>query len=117
LHPKEPGNFEPDTVRTIVQKFLSGVILCIAGPAVSASEEKVVVELPEGDAKSVLVTACVGCHDLETTLSARKTGAAWEATVYDMMARGAQVFPDEVDMLVQYLEKNLGEKRNADTRH
>lgn len=104
-------------MRATVQKLLFGLVVFSAGLSAERSDDTTLDQLPEGEAKHVLVSACVGCHDLATTLNARKTLAEWEATVYDMMSRGAQVFPDEVDMLVQYLEENLGQECNPDTRH
>lgn len=73
----------------------------------STSQQTDPEAMPPGAARDLLFTACVGCHTLDTVTGATKSPAEWEATIYDMMSRGAQIFPDEVDSLVRYLDENL----------
>jgi hypothetical protein len=60
-------------------------------------------ELPEGEGKAIAVASCLQCHAAKTLAHQRKDRAAWEATVYDMVGKGAQLLPDEIDPLVAYL--------------
>jgi hypothetical protein len=54
--------------------------------------------LPEGEGKDVTAQLCgTMCHNLQKTVVSRKSPQEWERTVYDMVARGAQIFPDEAD--------------------
>lgn len=81
-----------------------------AAPASSAAPVKVVVELPEGDGKAIATENCQACHKLTNLTKAHKDLDDWKDTVQTMIDRGANVPPDKVDILVQYLAKNFGPK-------
>lgn len=63
--------------------------------------------MPDGDGKDVTVQLCGTCHNLQKTVVSRKTPQEWERTVYDMIARGAQIFPDEAEQIIKYLAKSF----------
>lgn len=64
--------------------------------------------LPEDEGKDLTAQLCgTLCHSLQKTVVSRKTPQEWERTVYDMVARGAQIFPDEAEQIIKYLSKNL----------
>lgn len=63
--------------------------------------------LPAGDGKELTVKLCGRCHNLEKTVVARKSPKEWERSVYDMISRGAQIFPDEAEQIVQYLSAHF----------
>jgi hypothetical protein len=67
--------------------------------------------MPDGDGKDVTVQLCGTCHNLQKTVVSRKAPQEWERTVYDMIARGAQIFPDEAEQIIKYLSKNFGPGR------
>ena len=59
--------------------------------------------MPDGEGKDVTAQLCGTCHNLQKTVVSRKTPHEWERTVYDMVARGAQIFPDEAEQIIKYL--------------
>ncbi len=63
--------------------------------------------LPAGGGREVTMKLCSGCHDLQKTVVSKKTPGEWERTVYDMIARGAQIFPDEAEQIIQYLSAHF----------
>jgi cytochrome c5 len=71
---------------------------------------KVVVELPDGDGKAIATENCQACHKLTNLTKAHKSLDDWKDTVQTMIDRGANVPPDKLDILVQYLAKNFGPK-------
>jgi cytochrome c5 len=71
---------------------------------------KAVVELPDGDGKAIATENCQACHKLTNLTTAHKSLDDWKETVQTMIDRGANVSPDQVDTLVQYLAKNFGPK-------
>ena len=71
---------------------------------------KVVVELPEGEGKAIATENCQECHKLTNLTKAHKSLDDWKDTVQLMIDRGANIQPDQVDTLVQYLAKNFGPK-------
>ena len=79
-------------------------------PASSAAPAKAVIELPEGDGKAIATENCQACHKLTNLTKAHKNLDDWKDTVQTMIDRGANVPPDKVDILVQYLAKNFGPK-------
>ena len=80
--------------------FLLGLLFPIA---VSWSDSHWKTLLPEGEGKQITGELCGTCHNLQKTVVSRKTGQEWERTVYDMIRRGAQIFPDEAEQIVKYL--------------
>ena len=81
--------------------FLLGVIFPIA---VSWPDNHWKNLMPEGEGKQVTTELCgTSCHNLQKTVVSRKYAQEWEKTVYDMIRRGAQIFPDEADQIVKYL--------------
>jgi hypothetical protein len=84
--------------------FLGAVVF----PAVASwAQEDYKSMLPDGDGKELTIQLCGTCHNLQKTVVSRKSPQDWEKTVYDMVARGAQIFPDEADQIVKYLAKSF----------
>jgi len=56
---------------------------------------------------------CVTCHvGLNRMLDVRKKSAdEWKDTVYRMIGRGAQVYPDEIEAITAYLTAGTGQGR------
>jgi cytochrome c5 len=64
--------------------------------------------LPPGDGHDLVAVACSQCHYLGTIAELRDGAAGWRAYVNNMVLRGAQLTPAEVDKVVDYLATNLG---------
>ena len=64
--------------------------------------------MPDGEGKGLILGACAQCHSLNSTVQQRKSPAAWERTVLDMITRGAQVRPDEIAPITTYLARYFG---------
>jgi cytochrome c2 len=79
-----------------------------AAPAPQADLEK---------GKAAVTQICVGCHDggaIGRMVAVRKkTADEWRDTVYRMIGRGAQVFPDEIEPLTAYLTAAGGQAPRA----
>ena len=63
--------------------------------------------LPAGDGQQETKELCGSCHNLQKIVLSRKTPQEWERSVFDMVARGAQIFPDEVGKIVKYLGQSF----------
>ena len=55
------------------------------------------------DGKTLLENRCSVCHSSEWPKMQKETPAQWDATVSNMMMRGARLSPEEKDVLVKYL--------------
>jgi hypothetical protein len=56
--------------------------------------------LPDGDAKDVVATACTQCHSLKLIVVFRDGTVGWKEMVDNMILRGAQVRPAEVQPII-----------------
>ena len=79
-----------------------------SSPAPAAA--KAVVELPDGPGKAIATENCQACHKLTNLTKAHKSLDDWKETVQTMIDSGANVTPEQIDILVQYLAKNFGPK-------
>jgi cytochrome c5 len=64
--------------------------------------------LPPGDGRDLVAVACSQCHYLGTIAKIRDGAAGWRLYVNNMVLRGAQLSPAEIDKVVDYLALNLG---------
>lgn len=61
--------------------------------------------LPPGEGRAQVLEGCTSCHNLKSTVHERKNRAGWNKTVADMIQRGAQLFPEEIEPITSYLAK------------
>jgi hypothetical protein len=70
-------------------------------------------KLPDGDGKIAVIENCAGvCHPASRFVNLRKSPAEWHKTVMSMVARGAQLFPEDVVILTNYLGTYLSDASN-----
>lgn len=60
------------------------------------------------EANRLLNRACTKCHGLERVETARKPADAWRVTLVDMRERGAQISDQELEQLVEWLDRVRG---------
>lgn len=60
---------------------------------------------PEMDAKILVETRCVSCHDIGRVETAKKSADEWKANVERMVAKGAQLSAEEQAVVIEYLAK------------
>ena len=65
-------------------------------------------DLPDGPDKDLVATRCANCHDLSVVTSKRLSANEWRTKVKIMAAQGAEVSPQEVDQIVDYLSTHFG---------
>lgn len=64
--------------------------------------------LPEGPGRDLVLQTCSKCHDLKMIVSQRKTAAAWQRTVNEMLRLGARLNSDETEIVTNYLATWFG---------
>ena len=64
--------------------------------------------LPEGAGRNLVIATCTQCHSLGPIVLQRKSAVQWTTTVRDMIARGAQIAPDEIELISTYLTQSFG---------
>ena len=63
-------------------------------------------QLPEGPGKAEVQKLCVGCHELDRSISKRQDRDAWQTTLNKMTALGMKATDGEIRVVVEYLAKN-----------
>lgn len=71
----------------------------LGGGAKAATE----VRLPEGPGKELVEARCTSCHDLGRVVSLRRTNQEWEQMTRNMLGRGAQTSPAQIETVIAYL--------------
>jgi hypothetical protein len=88
--------------------FLAFVVAAAAAPAYAQPANP----LPAGDGRDLVSAACSQCHYLGTIAKIRDGAPGWRFYVNNMVLRGAQLTPPEIDTVVNYLTLNLGPGAN-----
>ena len=91
-------------MRTALSSIVALAFIAVASPSRAQSADP----LPAGDGRDLVAVACSQCHYLGTIAKIRDGAAGWRLYVSNMVLRGAQLTPPEVDKVVNYLALNLG---------
>jgi mono/diheme cytochrome c family protein len=63
---------------------------------------------PDGPGKEIVSVACTQCHGPNVFTQLRMNEVAWRNQIYDMILRGAQIGPDDIDIAAKYMAKSYG---------
>ena len=63
---------------------------------------------PPGPALVVINERCSTCHSTASVFNQRRSADDWAATVQLMVDRGADLTPDDMNMVIGYLATNFG---------
>lgn len=84
---------------------LFAAALLLGASAVDAQQANT---LPDGPGREIVAVACVQCHGLKPIVQIRMSEQGWRQAVENMVLRGAQVRPDEIDTVSSYLADKFG---------
>jgi hypothetical protein len=62
---------------------------------------------PKGQARDTVLVVCSQCHPLTRLTDHDVSGEQWEFTLYDMIARGAPVHEEDLEIVRRYLIDNF----------
>ena len=94
--------------QAICALFFVWAMAIAAASSTSGQKKDEAAPLPEGEGRSLMLQACVQCHDFKSIVSQRKTAAAWRRTVNEMIWRGAPLLADEAAIITNYLAAAFG---------
>ena len=83
---------------------LTALVLACSSPAPAQTQNP----LPQGEGRDLVAVACSQCHALSPIVAMREGASGWRRHVYNMVLRGAQLRPSEVETVVNYLTANFG---------
>ncbi len=95
-----------EKIKVTVAVMIVGSFLM--GPVLAQQPSPEVAAMPEGEGKQLVANICAGCHSLENVTTQRRSREDWNATVANMISRGAQIFTDESATIVNYLAEHYG---------
>jgi virginiamycin B lyase len=90
--------------------FLAGLLMGFPARGQNALQGRVANQLPEGEGKEIVQTACAACHSLGNITNSGHSPEEWKTTVAMMLNAGANVPADKVETVTNYLIKNFPEK-------
>lgn len=64
-------------------------------------------EPPSGPGLELIQRSCISCHDIYMITTKRKTPEQWAEVMDLMAARGAEVTPEEMQIIEEYLSQNF----------
>jgi mono/diheme cytochrome c family protein len=84
--------------------------LLIAGAALASVEAKAqkASPFPDGPGKEIVAQACTQCHQAGPIVRLRMNEKGWRRQIYNMVLRGAQIGPDDIDAATAYLAAHFG---------
>ncbi|MES2291909.1 MAG: cytochrome c [Pseudomonadota bacterium] len=65
-------------------------------------------ELPEGQGKAVVQTACGQCHGIDVIVGQSRSRGEWGEVISRMVGNGAQLSDDDYNLAIEYLATHLG---------
>ena len=65
-------------------------------------------ELPEGQGKTLVQTACTQCHGVDVIVGQPRSREDWTEVVSRMVGNGAQLSDEDYNQVIQYLAIYLG---------
>ena len=65
-------------------------------------------ELPEGQGKALVQTACSQCHSVDVIALRPRSREDWTEVVSRMVGNGAELSDEDYNQVIQYLAINLG---------
>jgi quinoprotein glucose dehydrogenase len=79
------------------------LLACVPGSAPAQDH------LPDGQGKVTVQRICTQCHGSNVITGTRHTAEGWRRVVTDMVARGAQGSPAELNAVTEYLAAHFGD--------
>jgi hypothetical protein len=90
-------------------------LLCLlsAAAVLSIASLQAQTTLPDGNGKQIVQTNCVACHELLRITNAGHTRDEWDTVVHNMIMMGAELKPEQVSVVTNYLASNFPPKARS----
>jgi mono/diheme cytochrome c family protein len=94
--------------RRFAGSLLAAIAAVFCVSAVQAQHGGGAGPIPSGPGSDIVGVACTQCHSPNAFAQIRQSPDAWRRQVHDMILRGAQVQPGEIEQVVGYLATHYG---------
>ncbi|MGD0907022.1 MAG: hypothetical protein ABSA96_05545 [Candidatus Acidiferrales bacterium] len=106
------------TVKSLLTMMTAAaLIFAIPSRSQRQMQTRAPIQLPDGDAKPIVETACAACHSLSNIANAGHSPEEWRTTIAMMRNAGAALPDNKVEMVTNYLIKNFPEKPAPPAAH
>jgi len=92
-------------------RVCAAALVCAALPALGQQKPPA---LPDGPGKEQVAALCSGCHGLGRVMNSGYPQAYWNTVIRMMINFGVSIPPDQINLITDYLAKNLPEKPKSD---
>jgi len=86
----------------------AAAVLLSAQFGTAAAQQRGPDPFPPGEGREIVAVACTQCHAPSAITQLRSGANGWRFQVYDMILRGAQIRPAEIEPAVNYLAAHFG---------
>jgi mono/diheme cytochrome c family protein len=93
-----------------MSRWINTAVLAVAVSTLTCAPlgaQQTPADPPPGPGLELIQRSCIGCHDIYMITTKRKTPDEWAATVALMGDRGAEVTPEEMQVIAEYLSQNF----------
>jgi competence ComEA-like helix-hairpin-helix protein len=91
-------------------QFAHVLIFFVVTALIACAEDS---ELPEGKGKDAVESTCTECHTLRRIKIQRLDEEGWDSVLREMTENGADINPDDLTIIAEYLTKNFGPDRKV----
>jgi cytochrome c5 len=96
--------------KRVFPRLAAALALSAAVAAAAAVVPALAQNLPDGKGKEQVQMICTGCHDLSPITEGGFSKEDWNIVIKSMIDMGADIKPDQVVVLVDYLTANFPPK-------
>ena len=89
------------------RKLIKSAVLASIFASVPLWAQQASNDPPAGPGLELIQRSCISCHDIYMITTKRKTPEQWAEVMDLMAARGAEVTPDEMQIIEDYLSQNF----------
>jgi hypothetical protein len=97
---------------SVLGKLVAGLMFIASVPLFA---QLTPTQLPPGPGLELIQRSCVNCHDISIMTLKRYTADDWVRILGLMADRGAEVTPDEMQVIEEYVTRNLSEGATRST--
>ncbi len=100
--------------RIVRAAVLAGLVFCVPMATVTAQEARegkagfAASVFPDGPDRELVAVNCTQCHSPQPIVQLRMNAQGWRNQVYNMILRGAQIGPGQIEPVVTYLSTVFG---------
>ena len=90
----------------MMRHFFMLAAACVLASIAARAQQ--VSPFPDGPGREIVAVACTQCHQAAPITQLRMSEQGWRRQIYNMVLRGAQIGPGDIDAASAYLAASFG---------